>query len=287
MGKSYQFRLKAAPDVDTLKGGFVLPYTGSKAQYSCQENKFFLFTGRSFAKNKVQNLIIDCDAGMVSSDCARSFSVHSGYRVFFYCPHGSTFSPSIGFPSPLMLGQLKIHEVLDESQVCFDYWLIPKLDNTNHGFINNNTADLRQLYKSIIKNDRALRIKTGEKESEKIYDIILPTCRVPLHRLLDEIKLRFPHYQNIHCMFERAIWLAGTTYQPGMPAGSVWNTGTRSHPDFKFHDPYLPSSNPSFRGRLGYWELVSRDENPWIFIEPSFSTYIRNKSLGTVDQELK
>ena len=225
-----------------------MPYTGTKARSYSKENCFFLFTGRSLGKARVQNLIIDCSRGKLSGRYSfnQVFSVPSQLRVLFYCLHGTAMMPYIASPIPLMQGSFEACEVLSESQTCFNYTLSPRPLVEALA----SSKEPGKIYKSIIKADRIERLKTGETRTANVYDILAPTNKVHLKRLLTEVRLRFPHYRNIHCLFSRET----------------------SRTDRQNYDPYtLPSR--FVQGQLGHWELLEKNDadfnitEPWVFIE--------------------
>ncbi|MCW7551877.1 hypothetical protein NX722_04315 [Endozoicomonas gorgoniicola] len=229
-----------------------MPYTGTEARSYFRENRFFLFTGRSFGKAKVQNLIIDCSKGELSGRSFQNqlFSVPSQLRVLFYCVHGTAMMPYIASPIPLMQGSFEACEVLSESQICFNYTLSPREAVEGLGTIENMSKVPTKIYKSIIEADRIERLKTGETRTANVYDILVPTNKVHLKRLLTEVRFRFPHYRNIHCLFSREISGRGRQY----------------------YDPYtLPSR--FVQGQLGHWELLEENDadfnitDSWVFIE--------------------
>lgn len=228
-----------------------MPYTGTNARSYFGENRFFLFTGRSLGKAKVQNLIIDCRKGNLSGwrFTSPSFLVPSQLRLMFYCLHGTMMVPHIASPIPLMQGSFEACEVISEGQICFNYTLSPRKAFNDLGTIANRSKETDTIYKSIIKADRIERLKTRETRAANVYDILVPTKKVQLKRLLTEVQHRFPHYRNIHCLFSRKILGIGRNY-----------------------DPYsLPSR--FIQGQLGHWELLEKNDadfyiaDSWVFIE--------------------
>ena len=215
-----------------------MPYTGVRARAYFQENKFFLFTGRSFKKDKVQNLIIDCAYGVYSTEIpfSTTFCVPGELRLLFYCLHGTIMTPYMASPIPLMQGSFEACEVVSGKQACFNYTLYPK-DGISFGDVLKISEESYKIYKAIIKADRRQRLKTGEKRAANVYDILLPAGFVQLRDVLTEITFRFPHYRNIHCLFSRKVSGKSLT---------DWN-------------PYkLPSR--FVQGQLGRWEFLEIDD---------------------------
>ncbi|MET4694927.1 putative adhesin [Endozoicomonas lisbonensis] len=229
-----------------------MPYTGVKTRFFYNRNHFFLFSGRSFRSAEVQNLIIDCEYGELPKRYPPShmFSIPAERRLLFYCPHGTILEPYIASPIPLMQGSFEACEVVTRGQYSFNYRLTPRDPFLGLGTTACRKTKAHTIYKSIIQADRLERRETGETRAANVYDILVPSCKVRLKKLLTEIELRFPHYRNIHCLFSRKI------------------AGEKS-------DSYDPYTLPSrfVQGQLGHWELLEENDGdftitePWVFIE--------------------
>lgn len=220
-----------------------MPFTGAKGRRYHTDNHFFLFTwkGRGFGKAKVGNLIIDCRTGVAARNgiggVTEMFNVPTELRLSFYCAHGTVISPHLASPIPLMQGSFEAWEVISGGQMTFNYLLIPRRSFHQLGTPLYQSQGPSNVYKAIVKADRAEKLETGEKRTAQLYDICVPSNVTYLHSLLEEIKTKFSQYLNVHCLFSRDLGV---------------NEQIR-------HDTYqLPQR--FIEGKLGRWEIISMDD---------------------------
>ena len=192
----------------------------------------------------VQNLIINAGAGFIDQSGFNHsmFRVPNGLRLFFYCSHDTNMVPDVTSPIPIMQGSLNACEVITEGNLCFNYCLgneeeywqkirWPGIRTGRHSWADRNVVNNAILYV-----DRQERLQTGENLPKDIFDFLIPVPKVTLEKLLNDINMRYPHYRDIHCLFNRKRQLR-----------------------------YV-------RGSLDDWELVDvqineEDRDSWVFIE--------------------
>ena len=122
------------------------------------------------------------------------FLVQYGFRLSFYCPHGTTLIPYATTVNPvfLMRGDYEAYEAITDGQLCFDYTLLPdpSFDNEmGRGLVIN-------AYMDILETNRRNRKKSKSKKDKypaHNYDILVPDFSVSLRRLLKEIKKNIPN----------------------------------------------------------------------------------------------
>ncbi|UYM17482.1 putative adhesin [Endozoicomonas euniceicola] len=196
----------------------------------------------------VQNLIINAGAGFTAQPAPYSsmFRVPNGLRLFFYCSHDTNMVPDVTSPVPIMQGSLNAYEVITEGNPCFNYCLgneeeyWQKVNWPGIGTGLHSWPDRHDVNNAILYADRKERLQTGEDLPEDIFDFLIPVPRVTLEKLLNDINRRYPHYRDIHCLFNRK--------------------------------KHAPETLRYVRGKLGDWELIEletyeKEHEGWVFIE--------------------
>ena len=231
---------------------------------------------------RVNNLIISAKSGIILEErpyAHHMFLVQFGFRLLFYCPHGTTLTSNPTAPTPVLLmnGNYEAYETITDGQLCYSYILCPEPK------FNKETGRslIIDTYLDILKTNREER---GESKSKKDkypahnYDILVPDAPVSLRRVLQEVKKRYPQYFHFHCLFSRSEeFTADRKYDPyKLPPrfyqGSLGRWECLDEPldaGASTSSAGTSTSNAGFRSE----SFGDKIEGVWLFLETSFNDY--------------
>ena len=253
-----------------------MPYVTFITHEHIKAHNFYLYRATPvyrgvFSTPSVNNLIISASFGIIPDERPRAhhmFLVQFGFRLSFYCPHGTTLvSNPAATPNPvrLMNGDYEAYETITDGQPCYSYTLCPE-----PLFEELWRGRLIDSYHEILRNNRLARMESKSRKDKypaHNYDILIPDAPVSLRRVLQEVQSQYPQYYHLHCLFSRSEEFTAD----------------------KKHNPYkLPSR--FYQGDLGRWEHLDKPNDasastssagfknesfdktgPWLFLETSFT----------------